>query len=196
MLRPSRPGVIVTIARKHGSAGKRIGQLVAEKMGIPCYYKEMVAIAAQESGLAKEFISGINSDENSVMKELYLSTSAVRQAIAAQDKAINMIADRGSCVIMGRAADYVLRGRKNLVRIFIHAPCDYRVKKVMEMYGDTEAEGRKSIIRSDAARKTCYESVSGHEWGDPHQYGLSVDSSIGTEEPADLICDYINRMQT
>ncbi len=194
VLHPSRPGVIVTIAREHGSAGKRIGQLVAEKMAIPCYYKEMVAIAAQESGLAKEFISAINSDENAVMKELYLSTSAVRQAVIAQERAINMIADKGSCVIVGRASDHVLRGRDNLVRVFIHAPRDYRVKKVMEMYGDTQSEGRKSIARSDAARGAYYKSISGHEWGDPHQYELSVDSSIGPEKTAELICGYIQQM--
>ena len=191
VLRPSRPGVIVTIAREHGSAGKRIGQLVAEKLGVPCYYKEMTALAAQESGLAKEFISGINSDENAVMRELYLSTSVVQQAIAAQDKAINMIADKGSCVIVGRAADHVLRNRKDVVRVFIHAPKDYRVKKVMEMYGDSETEARKSIARSDAARGAYYKSISGHEWGDPHQYELSVDSSIGPEKTAELICAYL-----
>ena len=192
-LRPSRPGVIVTIAREHGSAGKRVGQLVAEKLGVPCYYKEMTALAAQESGLAREFISGINSDENAVMRDLYLSTTVVQQAIAAQDKAINMIADAGSCVIVGRAADYVLRNRDNVVRVFIHAPKEYRVKKVMEMYGDSEAEGKKSIARSDAARGAYYKNISGQDWGDPHQYELSVDSSIGPEKTAELICAYVDR---
>ena len=194
VLQPTRPGVIVTIAREHGSAGKRVGQLVAEKLGVPCYYKETAALAAQESGLAKEFISGINSDENAVMRELYLSTSAVQQAITAQERAINMIADKGSCVIVGRAADYVLRNRDNVVRVFIHAPKEYRVKQVMEMYGDTQAEGKKSITRSDAARGAYYKSISGREWGDPHQYELCVDSSIGPEETADLICGYITKM--
>ena len=193
LLQPTRPGVIVTIAREHGSAGKRIGQLVAERLGVPCYYKEMTALAAQESGLAKEFISGINSDENAVMQELYLSTNVVRQAIAAQERAINMIADRGACVIVGRAADYVLSGRDNVVRVFIHAPKEYRVRKVMEMYGDTEAEGRRSIARSDAARGAYYKSISGQEWGDPHQYELSVDSSIGPEKTAELICVRVNQ---
>lgn len=190
-LQKSRPGVIVTIAREHGSAGKRVGQLVAEKLGVPCYYKELTALAAQESGLAKEFISGLNADENAVMRELYLNTSAVQQAITAQEKAIRMIADQGSCVIVGRAADYVLRGREDLVRVFIHAPKEYRVKKVMEMYGDTAQEGEKSIARSDMARSTYYKSISGQDWGDPHQYELSVDSSVGPERTAELITKYI-----
>jgi Na+-driven multidrug efflux pump len=107
-IQPSRQGAIITIAREHGSAGKRIGQLVAQRLNIPCYYKELVAVAAQESGLAQEFISGINSDENAVMRELYLSTDPVKRAIAAQDTAIRKIADAGSCVLIGRSADYVL----------------------------------------------------------------------------------------
>ena len=191
ILQKSHPGVIITIAREHGTAGKRIGQLVAEALGIPCYYKEMTALAAQESGLAKEFISGINSDENAVMRELYLSTSAVRQSVLAQEKAINLIADQGSCVIIGRAADYVLRGRSDVLRIFIHAPKDYRVKKVMEMYGDTEAEGKRSIARSDMARGSYYKSISGREWGDARQYELTIDSSIGVEKTAAVICNYV-----
>ncbi|MDE7218180.1 MAG: MATE family efflux transporter [Oscillospiraceae bacterium] len=194
VLQQSHPGIIITIAREHGTAGKRIGQMVARKLNVPCYYKEMTALAAQESGLAQEFISGINSDQNAVMRELYLSTSAVQQAVIAQDRAINMIADMGACVIVGRAADYVLRERDNVVRIFIHAPKPYRVKKVMEMYGDTEQEGKRSIARSDAARGSYYRSISGREWGDAHQYELSVDSSIGAEKTAELICDYISRI--
>lgn len=195
ILQPSHPGVIITIAREHGTAGKQIGQLVAQKLGIPCYYKEMTALAAQESGLAKEFISDLHTSEDAVMRELYLSTTVVRQAIIAQEKAIQMIADAGSCVIVGRAADFVLRNRDNVVRIFIHAPKAYRVQKVMQMYGDTEQKGKKNIARSDAARSTYYKSISGQEWGDPHQYELSVDSSIGLEKTANLICAYISQLQ-
>jgi len=128
------------------------------------------------------------------MRSVSCKKGVVQQAILAQDKAINMIADKSSCVIVGRAADHVLRDRDELVRVFIHAPKDHRVKKVMEMYGDTEAEGRKSVARSDAARGAYYKSISGHEWGDPHQYELSVDSSIGPEKTAELICGYIEHM--
>lgn len=192
-LHASRTGVILTISREHGSAGKRIGQLVAEKMGIPCYYKEMVALAAKKSGLAEAFISKINSDENAVMRELYLSTNVIQQAITAQDRAIKQIANQGSCVIIGRAADYVLRNDQNVVRVFLYAPKTYRVEKVMEMYGDTKEEGQKSIHRSDSARAAYYKSISGRDWGDPHAYELCIDSSIGVEATANLICDYINR---
>lgn len=191
---PSRQGVIITIAREHGSAGKRIGQLAAERLGIPCYYKELVAVAAQESGLAQEFISGLNSDENAVMRELYLTADPVKRAVAAQEKAIRRIADAGSCVIIGRSADYVLRNYQDVVRVFIYAPKSYREKKVMEMYGDSPEAAKKSIARSDAARGAYYKNVSGQEWGDPHGYELCIDASVGEEAVADLICSYVGRM--
>ena len=191
-----RGGVIITIAGEHGSAGKQIGQLVAKKLNVPCYYKELVAIAAQESGLAREFISGINSDENVVMRELYLSSDPVERAISAQGKAIRQIADAGACVIIGRSADYMLRNYQNVVRVFIYAPKDYRANKIMEMYGDSLGAARKSIVRSDNARASYYKSVSGQEWGDPHGYELCIDASIGEDAAANLICDYINRMGT
>lgn len=192
---PSHAGIIVTIAREHGSAGKQIGRLVAEKMGVTCYYKEVIAVAAKESGLSREFITNLNSNENAAMGELYLSTEVVQQAVIAQSKAIRQIADMGSCVIVGRAADFVLRDYENVVRIFIHAPADYRVNNVMKMYGDTQEQGQKSIARSDAARSAYYKNISGHQWGDPHEYELCVDSSIGAEAAASMIYDYISHMQ-
>ena len=191
-IQASSPGVIITIAREHGTAGKYIGQLVAEKLDIPCYYKEMTAIAAKESGLASEFISNINSDENAVMRELYLSTNVIQQAVIAQDKVIKMIADTGSCVIVGRSADYVLRHKENLVRIFIYAPKEYRINKVMEMYGDRYDEGKKNIERSDMARAAYYRNISGKKWGDPHQYELCIDSSIGIEKCVDVIAEFVS----
>ena len=114
IIRPSKPGVIVTIARQHGSSGKEIGRLVAEQLDLPFYYKEMTALAAQESGLDKEFVSGINKNAPKVLYNLYLSTKAVRLAVMAQHRIIEKIADNGSCIIVGRAADYVLQDRKML----------------------------------------------------------------------------------
>lgn len=190
-LAPSHPGVIVTVAREHGSSGKRIAQLVAEGLGVKCYYKEMTALAAQESGLAREFISDINVNAPSALHELYLSTTPVQQAIAAQAKIIHRIADAGSCVIVGRSADHVLRDREDVVRVFIHAPEAYRVRRVMEVYGDSEAEAARNIRRSDNARAAYYRNVSGAEWGDSGNYELSIDSSIGVEQTAGVILAYL-----
>lgn len=193
ILQKSKKGVIITISREHGSQGKYIGKLVAEKLGIPYYYKEMTAIAAQESGLDREFISKINQTNN-IMHELYLTTSPVQYAIDAQYKAIHKIAEQGTCVLVGRAADYVLKDYKNLVKIFIYAPKDYRVKNIMEMYNDNEKEAIKNVEKSDKNRASYYKTISGKTWGDAKNYNLCIDSSVGKEITADLICEYVKKI--
>lgn len=130
VLRPSQPGVILTIAREHGSSGKEIGRRVAERLGVPFYYKEMTALAAQESGLGRKFISSLNRNAPKRLYNLYLSTRVVRLAVMAKHNILQCIADQGSCVIVGRAADYVLRERADVVRVFIHAPREYRIGRV------------------------------------------------------------------
>ena len=190
-LKKSKPGVIITIAREHGSSGKQIGKLVAENLGVPFYYKEMIALAAHESGLDKEFISDIHKNAPEILYDLYASTHVMQLAISAQDKIIRKIADNGSCVIVGRTADYVLKDYENVFRVFIGAPKEYRIRKVMEVYGDTLREAKRNIRRSDKARASYYKHISGKRWGDEKNYDLVVDSASGVEETALMILKYI-----
>lgn len=190
VLKLSKPGVIITIAREHGSAGKQIGKLAAQKLGIPFYYKEMIALAAHESGLDQEFLSNIHKNAPDVLRELYLSSRVVQYAIRAQEKAIRKIADNGSCVIVGRAADHVLKRYDHVVRVFIHAPKDYRISRVMEIYGDTPQEAKRNIRRSDKARASYYRHISGCRWGDARHYELTMDSSVGVDKTVETILRY------
>ncbi len=191
VLKPSSKGVIITIAREHGSSGKQIGKLISEKLGIPFYYKEMTALAAQESGLDKEFISDINSNAPTILQSLYLSTDVIQQAIVAQDKVIRKIADSGSCVIVGRAADYVLRDYEDVIRVFIYADEEFKISRVMEIYGDSKEHALKNIHRCDEARASYYKNISARNWGDRHNYELMIDSSVGLDESAEIICSYV-----
>lgn len=187
----SHPGVIITIAREHGSAGKEIGRLVATELGVPYYYKELLAVAAKKSGLSEKYLNQINArDEEGAMRDLYLSSAVSEYAIKAQKQAILEIAKHGSCVIVGRAADYVLRGNKKLLRVFISAPETYRIEKIGEMYGDAPAAAKKSLKKSDRNRASYYNTVSGLEWGKRENYDLCVDSSIGNEATAKIIAEY------
>ena len=195
-IKESKKGIIITIAREHGSSGKQIGKLVSERLGIPFYYKEMTALAAQESGLNQEFISDLNANSPTLMHDLYLSTNVVQQAVLAQDKVIRKIADNGSCVIVGRAADYVLRDYSDVVRIFIYAPKKFKIQRVMEVYGDDREAAEKNIHRSDEARAAYYKNISGSNWGERKNYELLVDSSVGIEACADVICEYIQSTQS
>lgn len=190
---PSRKGIIITISREHGTAGKQIGKAIAEKLDIPFYYKELTALAAHESGLDREFVSNINKNSPAFLRELYLSNTVVQEAVIAQEKIIRKIADCGSCVIVGRAADYVLRDYENVLRIFLYAPRNYRVEKVMEMYGDTAREAAQNITRSDNARAAYYKNISGLDWGDVHNYELCVDCSAGVDEVSDMVVEYVRR---
>ena len=191
IIKPSKKGVIITIGREHGSSGKQIGKIVAQKLGIPFYYKEMTALAAQESGLDREFIADINTDSPSILHSLYLSTDVVQRAIVAQDRVIKKIADEGSCVIVGRAADHVLKGYDDVINVFIYAPEDYRISRIMEVYGDDYETAKKNIRHSDEARSSYYKNISGNSWGDRHNYHIMIDGSIGLEKSADLICSYV-----
>jgi putative MATE family efflux protein len=192
-LKESSEGIIITIARQHGSSGKQIGKIVAQKLGIPFYYKEMIAIAAHESGLDREFISDINKNSPEILKDLYLSSRVVRYAIEAQDMIIKKIADNGSCVIVGRAADHVLKDRGNIFRIFIYAPKEYRIRRVMEVYGDSKREAKRNIRRSDKARAAYYKHISGCKWGQPENYELMINSSAGVEKSAEKILEAIKK---
>ena len=192
VIQPSRPGVILTIARQHGSSGKEIGRQVARRLGVPFYYKEMTALAAQESGLDREFISGLNRNAPKALYNLYLSTKVVRLAVVAQHQIIERIAENGSCVIVGRAADYVLQDHPNVVKLFIGASKEYRIGRAMEVYGDTPEEAEENIRRSDKARAAYYHHISGKRWGDKDNYDLVVDSSQGVQQAVEEILRYLD----
>ena len=180
---------IITISRQFGSGGRTIGMMVAEKLNIPFYYKEMLALVAQESGLDKQFISEMNVNAPNFLYDLYLSTDAVKQSVIAQEKIIRKIADQGACVIVGRASDYILRDYDNVINVFIHAPKDFRVKNIMEMYNDDKAAATENMKKSDYARASYYRNISGKKWNEPSNYTICLDSSIGLEVCADLICN-------
>lgn len=187
---PSRQGVIITISREHGTAGKQIGKLIAKQLDIPFYYKEVTALAAQESGLDREFVTELNNNAPHILHDLYLSTNVVQQAVIAQEQIIRKIADNGSCVIVGRAADYVLRDYDNVVSVFLHAPKEFCAKNIVEMYGDSEELALVHAKHSNEARAAYYRNISGQIWGDPHNYDLCIDVSIGREKSAEIICDF------
>lgn len=194
LIKKSIEGVVIAISREHGTAGKRVGEEIAKKLNIPFYCTEIMEVASVQSGMSNQFIKDINTNDNTAFGGYY-SASAVQYAMTAQAKAINKIADAGSCVMVGRACDYVLKERKNVVKVFIHAPFEYKVNKVMEMYHDDKEKAETFVKRSDSARANYYRSVSGHEWGDSDMYDLSINSSIGVEEAANVIISYINSVK-
>ena len=148
----------------------------------------MLAIAAQESGLDQEFISNMNTNAPNVLYDLYLSTNVITQSVIAQEQIIRKIADKGACVIVGRASDYILRDYENVINIFIHAPKEFRINNIMEMYNDDRQTANEYIKKADYARSSYYRNISGQKWNDPNNYTLCLDASIGMDVCVEQIC--------
>ena len=191
----THPGIIVTIARQHGTCGKQIGKLLAEKLEIPFYCKELTAIVARDSGLAEDFLSSDYEQEEKLLYNLYLSTNVGQQSVIAQEKILRKIADKGSCVIVGRAANHVLWNYENVLKVFLYAPEEYRIKNIQKMYGDSKEEAYQHMRRSDKARAAYYQNVSGYEWKNFGNYNLCIDASVGNEAVLDVIINYIEQLK-
>ena len=184
--------LIITVSREHGTNGKRIGKLVAERLGMKFYDKELSMLEAQHRGLDRQYAEGHREED---MYSLYLSLDAKKDSVIAQSEIINALADKESFVIVGRAADYVLRERDNVIRIFLYAPMDYKIKNVMQIYGDSASEAERRILSSDKSRAGYYELVSNRKWGEKENYNLCLDCSVGNDEIVDTVCDYILKIQ-
>lgn len=184
----SNDRLIITVSREHGTNGKRIGKIVAEKLGIKFYDKELSMLEAQKRGLDKSYAANTKEQDN---YSLYLSLDAKRESVIAQQDIITQLAESESFVIVGRAADYVLRNYKNVIKIFLYAPMDYKVQNVMKIYGDNEKDAHRRIIDSDKARAEYYSVVSNRKWGEKENYSICVDCSLGNEKTADTVLDFI-----
>lgn len=197
---------VITIGRQFGSAGREIGEKVAEHFDIKCYDKELLTRAAKESGFCEEMIQ--NHDErptNSFLYNLvmdtysfgYNSSSFVDMPIShkvflAQFDTIQKIAKEGPCIIVGRCADYALAEMTNCLHIFIYGNEDAKVKRIMEKYNLSEGKAREMIIKKDKQRQSYYNYYSSKKWGRADSYDLCINSSIlGVEGTANLIIQYI-----
>lgn len=199
---------IITIGREFGSAGHEIGEMLAKRLGIPCYDKELLKRAAQESGLCTEVFE--NHDEkptssflyNLVMdtysfgysQSTYVDMPISHKVFLAQFDAIKKIASEGPCVIIGRCADYALSDFDNCLHIFIHAELEDRIKRVMSKYDDLNYDKAKDLIqKKDKQRANYYNYFSSKKWGVAESYNLSVDSSVlGEEGTVELLLQFIN----
>ena len=196
---------VITIGRQFGSGGKEIGEKLAKELGIRCYDKELLAVAAKESGLCKELFE--NHDEkptNSFLYSLVMDTYSLgytssysdmpinHKVFLAQFDAIKKLAERESCVIIGRCADYALEDNPYAMSIYIKADMDKRVKRIMTKYQLNESKASDMIQKEDKRRASYYNYYSSKKWGDAKSYDLCLDSGkLGVEGSIELIKDFI-----
>jgi cytidylate kinase len=175
--------LIITIAREYGSGGRLIGRQLAQELHLPFYDKELIALAAQESGFAEDFIEQMEQKKTvGFFNNLYMSNQELPladQVFLAQSQAIRKIAQKGPCVIVGRCADYVLRDSPNCLRVFIHAPLEWRIQCVRDEYRVQIADYADYLQKQDKNRAGYYNYFTEYKWGKAQNYHLSIDSSIG-----------------
>lgn len=196
--------MIITIGREHGSGGHDIARALAQELGYACYDKEIVDHAAENSEFCKEILHSY--DEKRVSPYIvpvphYLGFSEGfrlnMQVAAAQFDAIRSLAEKDGCVFVGRCADYVLRKKENLVRVFIMADEGFRVKTMMQRQQLTEEQAKKLVRQVDKDRGSYYRYYTDQVWGERENYDLILNSAkIGVDGCVKLIRGYIEAMKT
>lgn len=194
--------IIITISREYGSGGRIVGEKVAETLGIAFYNRNLIDMVAHESGLSKDYISQWEEKLSSrFIWRPYSTRGALGQGLATkqyytneekmyqtQTAIIKEIAERESCVIVGRCADYILQGYENCLRVFIHANIDSRIERVVQDYGVDRKTAASTVAHTDKGRAAYHNYISDSKWGDYHNYHLSVDSGIfGLDGAAEII---------
>ncbi len=202
--------IIITVARQYGSGGREIGERVAELLGIPLYDKQLITDAAAKGSLNEEVIrSADESAANSLLYTLAMGSNHYGAAMhfgykmplndklfILQSEVIKEYAEAGSCVIIGRCADYVLRDDHDVFRLFIYGDLEHRTARVKERHPEIKpAQVIDVINKTDKRRASYYNFYTGGKWGRYDNYDMAVNSStLGIEGTAQLICAAIRKL--
>lgn len=196
---------IITIGREYGSGGREIGRLVADKLGIPFYDKEILTRAAEDSGLCQELLE--RHDEKNTMSGmlagsagtgLHMAASGMnlqlplnQRVFLAQFDAIGKLASEGLCVIVGRCADYVLKNRTGVTHVFIYASEEHRIERIMRVEGVDRERARELIRKTDRQRRSYYNFFADGNWGMRVNYDLMLRTDgRRPEDVADAIISF------
>ena len=186
---------VITISREFGSGGHSIGEKVAKKLNIPFLDQEIVNQVAEESGYAREMVEEQGEHASAANKWFDVSAASAMYFQSPQDeifiiqkKVILEAAAKGPCVIVGRCADYILRGKADCLRVFIGADMDYRKAYVQSHYEDTGVPVEKRLKERDSHRQSYVQHYTGAVWGERENYNLCLDSGkLGEDACVDII---------
>lgn len=184
---------IITISREFGSGGRTIGRKVAEKLGIPCYDAELIQKIAEESGYTADYIK----EESEYAPGGWLSTVFTDRTMGLtnQDKlwsiqcrVIEELAQKGPCVIVGRCADYILRGKADCLNVFIHASMEKRAERIVNEYGERKERPEQRLKDKDKRRAAYHRFYTDMKWGHAQNYHVCLDSgALGIGRCVELI---------
>ena len=196
---------IITVSREFGSGGRTIGKMLAERLNLKYYDKELVKRISLETGFDPKYIEehGEYAQSRSIFSYMFGAQShpEVMKGMTPADflwcmqrDIILDIAEKEDCVIVGRCADYILRDRDDCLNVFIHAPKDKRAERIVKLYGESDVAPEKRLDDKDARRRVNYRHFTGQEWGVAQNYHLALDSDeLGIEGCVDLIAAAFRR---
>ena len=198
--------IIINIGRQLGSGGRVIAQKLAQEFNCQFYDREILNLAAKESGFSEKIFEQ-NDEHKGFLKSLfhmrvplisdvnfYKSNISQEGLFQFQSDAIRKAAKKGSCVFVGRCADYILRDMPNVVNIFVTADIDWRAEQVIKRHQCTKEEALKIIHHAESSRASYYNYYTGKRWGDAASYDLCVDASIlGIDATEQYIADFIRK---
>ena len=174
---------VITIAREYGSGGRLIAQKVAEKLGIVYYDNEVIDLAAKEMGFDVDVIRKVSEEKSSGF--MYsLSSSAFTlplndQVYTMQSKIIRHLASYDACIIVSGCADYILEDFDNVLKVFIHAPLESRIRRVKEDYKENHSDLKKYVVKKDKTRSNYYNYYTTKKWGQLKNFDLKINSVLG-----------------
>lgn len=192
----SAPYKVIVIGRQYGSGGHDIGKSLAGKLGFDFYDNEIIQMTAGSTGYTPKFVQEheenmTNSFLYDLVNQMYIysdTQEAPRDAIfESEGEVIRRLADQGNCVILGRCADYFLRDRQDCLKVYLHAPEDYRVKRIMDTEDLSEEDARRKVRRMDRRRSDNYHYYTRRIWGHSLNYDLTIDTGIGAEAVEEII---------
>ncbi len=176
--------VVITISREYGSGGHFVGKLLAEKLGIKFYDKEIINLTAKEYGFNKKYIE--QKEEQSVNSGIYYTNDD--KLFESESKVIESLAKKESCVVVGRCADYVLRNRKYVFKIFLYSDMDSKIKRSVKYYGLDKDKAEKEINKINKQRAKHYNHFTNRDWNSFENYDLAINvDKLGVEKTAELL---------
>ncbi len=195
---------IITIGREFGSGGHEVGRRLAAELGLKLYDKELLKMVAEESNICEQVLKDYDEKPNSsllysIVMDVYPSMNYVgntlsQQVSQAQYDTIRRLGEKGGCVIVGRAADYILRDNPHMTSVFIHSSMEFRMNRVMEFEHIDAAKAKDMIVKADKKRASFYNFQTEKKWGAASSYNLSLDTSqIGIDGCVAIIREYLQK---
>ena len=185
--------VVITVSREYGSGGRYVGRLIADKLGIKFYDKEIITKLAEVTGLSEEYIENNEQkrDASAILNNgFYMGLDNADELFVKETELIKELAAKDSCVIIGRCADFILKDEKNVIKVFVYSGMEDKIKRATQIYGYEEDKAKKEIERIDKLRANHYKHYTDKDWKDFSNYDICINSDLlGVEKSAEVICN-------